>query len=69
MDVWKRPDGDIVLNWGSPNTGREVHSLLQKAMLTDRWERIALQDSADGTQKGIDWTVPRKLLKESAKNP
>ena len=69
MDVWKRPDGDIVLNWGFPNTGREVHSLLQKAMLTDRWERIALQDSADGTQNGIDWTVPRKLLKESAKKP
>ena len=35
MDVWKRPDGDIVLNWGSPNTGREVSSLLQKALLTD----------------------------------
>ena len=69
MDVWKRPDGDIVLNWGSPNTGREVSSLLQKALLTDRWERIALQESADGTQEGIDWTVPRKLLKESAKKP
>eukprot|EP00439_Symbiodinium_sp_Y106_P006497 s11491_g1.t1 len=69
MDVWKRPDGDIVRNWGSPNTGREVSSLLQKALLTDRWERIALQESADGTQEGIDWTVPRKLLKESAKKP
>ena len=69
MDVWKRPDGDIVLNWGSPNSGKEVSSLLQKALLKDRWERIALQESADGTQDGIDWTVPRKLLKESAKKP
>ena len=52
-----------------PTQAGKVSSLLQKALLTDRWERIALQESADGTQEGIDWTVPRKLLKESAKKP
>ncbi|CAE7321479.1 unnamed protein product, partial [Symbiodinium sp. CCMP2456] len=56
MDIWKRADGDIALNWGSPSAGKEVGFLLQKALLKDRWERIALQENAGGAQEGIDWT-------------
>ena len=38
-------------------------------MLADRWERINRQEGAAGTAGGIDWTVPRRMLKESVKHP
>ena len=39
------------------------------ALCEDRWQRIANQESAAGVEQGIDWTVPRKLLKQAAKRP
>ena len=36
-------------------------------MCKDRWHRIASQESASGVEQGIDWTIPKKLLKQAAK--
>ena len=69
MDEWKRPGTNVKLTWGSPHVGKEVREQLNQAMLADRWQRISCQESAAGTAEGIDWTVPRKMLKESAKHP
>ena len=65
MDVWNKPGVNINLTWGSPRVGKEVNH----AMLADRWERISCQENAAGTAAGIDWTVPRKMLRESSKHP
>ena len=69
MDEWKRPGTNINLAWGSSQVGKEVREQLNQAMLADRWHRISCQESAAGTDEGIDWTVPRKMLKESVKHP
>ena len=69
MDVWSRAGATINLTWGSPHVGVEVKEQLSRAMLADRWERINSQDNADGTAEGIDWTVPRKMLRETIKKP
>ena len=69
MDEWKKPGANINLTWGSPHVGKEVREQLNHAMLADRWERISCQENATGTAEGIDWTVPRKMLKETIKHP
>ena len=65
MDVWKRHDGDIVLNWGSPNSGKEVSSLLQKALLKDRWEKALRMVSIGRCHASFS----RKALKSPWSNP
>ena len=59
MSEWTRP-------WGQPEggqtTGRQPHA----ALLQDRWQRIAAKEDAQGASDGLDWTVARKMLKESA---
>ena len=69
MDEWKKPGANINLTWGSPCVGKEVREQLNHAMLADRWERVSCQENAAGTAEGIDWTVPRKMLRESIKHP
>ena len=69
MSVWRRGDFVIKLNWSDPSTGTHVSNRLKMAMCEDRWQRIANQESAAGVEQGIDWTVPRKLLKQAAKRP
>ena len=69
MDEWKKSGACINLTWGSPRVGKEVKEQLSQVMLADRWERISCQENAAGTAAGIDWTVPRKMLRESIKHP
>ncbi|CAE7235281.1 unnamed protein product [Symbiodinium sp. CCMP2456] len=69
MDVWERPGRVISLEWGTPNAGLRVAQQLREALLDDRWERISVQEQAKGVEKGIDWTVARKMLKNSDKKP
>ena len=69
MDEWKKEGITINLAWGSPRVGVDVKEKLHQAMLADRWERINRQEGASGTAGGIDWTVPRRMLKESVKHP
>ena len=69
MDVWKKEGTTINLAWGSPRVGVEVKERLHQAMIKDRWNRINSQEDADGTAGGIDWTVPRRMLRESIKHP
>ena len=67
--VWKRPGREISLEWGKPDTGLRVAKQLREALHEDRWERITLQEDAQGLESGIDWTVARKMLKAAAKKP
>ena len=69
MDEWKRTDTTIKLAWGSKQVGKEVREQLQQAMQRDRWQRIGGHEGAKGAEQGIDWTVPRRMLKESIKKP
>ena len=69
MSVWRRDDFVIKLKWGDPSTGTHVSNRLKMVLCEDRWQRIANQESAAGVEQGIDWTVPRKLLKQAAKHP
>ena len=54
-------------NWGDPSTRTHVFNRLKMALCEDRWHRVANQESAAGPEQGIDWTVPRRLLKQAAK--
>ena len=69
MDVWERPGRVISLEWGDPSAGLRVSQQLREALLDDRWERISNQEEAKGVEKGIDWTIARRMLKNSAKKP
>ena len=69
MTVWRRGDFETKLIWGDPSTRTHVSDRLKMAMCKDRWQRIANQESAAGVEQGIDWTIPRKLLKQAAKRP
>ena len=69
MTVWRRGDFEVKLIWGDPSTRTHVSDRLKMAMCKDRWQRIANQESAPGVEQGIDWTIPRKLLKQAAKRP
>ena len=69
MSVWRRGDFVIRLDWGDPSTRTRISDRLRMAMCQDRWRRIASQESASGVEQGIDWTIPRKLLKQAAKRP
>jgi len=69
MDVWERPGRVISLEWGAPSAGLRVAQQLREALLDDRWERISSQEQSKGVEKGIDWTVARQMLKNSAKKP
>ncbi|CAE7535232.1 unnamed protein product [Symbiodinium sp. CCMP2592] len=69
MYVWKREDFEIKIPWSEPGAGPQVTNQLKEAMLKDRWQRIASQESAAGCEEGIDWTVPRKMLKQASKRP
>ena len=68
MSVWRRGDFVIRLNWGDPSTRTHVSDRLRMVMCKDRWHRVASQESASGVEQGIDWTIPRKLLKQAAKH-
>ena len=69
MTVWRRGDFEIKLIWADPSTRTHVSDRLKMAMCKDRWHRVANQESAAGVEQGIDWTIPRKLLKQAAKRP
>ena len=67
MSEWTRPGCTIALPWGQPGGGQTTGKQLHAALLQDRWQRIAAQEDAQGASDGLDWTVARKMLKESAK--
>ena len=67
MSAWTRPDCTIPLPWGQPGGGQTTGRQLHAALLQDRRQRIAAQEDAQGASDGLDWTVARKMLKESAK--
>ena len=67
MSEWTRPGCTIALPWGQPGGGQTTGRQLHAALLQDRWQRIAAQEDAQGASDGLDWTVARKMLKESAK--
>ena len=48
--------------WGSDTFG--IEKALARAIRAARWGRIAGQDSGSHLKEGIDWTVPRSIVKE-----
>ena len=69
MDHWTRGDVSIQIEWGNPKVGTIVRQHLNEVLRKDRWNRIASQELANGAQDGIDWTVPRRMLKRANKQP
>ena len=52
-----------------PKVGTIVRQQLKQVLRKDRWNRIASQELANGAQDGIDWAVPRRMLKRANKQP
>ena len=65
MWQWTRPQDTIQVEWGSCDPSKSVEMQLHRALVHDRWRRVASQEDAEGAEKGLDWTVAKGMLKKA----
>ena len=61
--------GDTVSLQPSPSMASRMEEALNRLLQHAANHRIAQQDAGEGAAGGIDWTVPRRLLRTQAKRP
>ena len=66
--LWAFPDDTISLEPDQTAVYRVEEGLTRLLQHTAN-HRICQQDAGEGTEHGVDWTVPRRLLKSQAKKP
>ena len=61
--LWKHKDRQLRIDLGNPTCSHRIRAFVRTAVEELRAGRIGDVATADGAGEGVDWTIPRRLLR------